>query len=839
VAQPFSFFASSPRNAEDLLAAELLALGATSVREHPSGVSFAGTLETGYRACLWSRVASRVMLPIAEFPAVRPEQVRAGTQAVAWEDHMDVDSTFAVSCSLWGSPIEHSHYGALLVKDGVADHFRERTFKRPSVDTEHPSIRLHVHLNRETARVSLDLSGESLHRRGYRMGQGAAPLKENVAAVMLLRARWPEIAAAGGAFLDPMCGSGTLVIEAALIALDVAPGLSRGAFGFLGWKQHDAALWRRVSDEAWARRKRSAGVPIAGYDADAAVVAKAKANALAAGLAGSVAFEARRLADCRPPRGGLCPPGLVAVNPPYGHRLGEAQSLVPLYELIGRVMREHFAGWRLALLTAEPRLSWSTGLRATRVNKLFNGAIPCEVTHFDMDAQRAEAERTQAARPPAPVPAPPPVPTPLAPPPPATAQASAPRGRAPRLDQTQPPARPEPRPARAPQPQPVDEAAAEAPPPSPYAVRKTERGLVERSEEEIAAEEKETLANRLRKNLRRLKTWARNEQVRCYRVYDADLPQYAVAVDLYEEKWAHVQEYAPPTLVDEERAARRMRDVAEAIPEALGVPAAGVFVKERRRQQGREQYERLDEKGERHEVREAGLRFLVNFTDYLDTGLFLDHRLTRAMIGEMAAGRVFLNLFCYTASATVHAAWGGAIRTVSVDTSNTYLAWATDNLALNGFTGERHQLVRADARDFLAHDKTRYGLVFIDPPTFSNSKGDRENFSVQRDHVGLIRAALDHLEPDGLIVFSNNFLKFKLDVEALGDLEVNDVSKQTIPRDFARHSRIHRCWVIRRPPAGSREWREKREQRESRERTRRPRRADGAQPDRGRAQRPR
>ncbi len=777
-----SFFASCPRYAEDLLAAELQGLGASSVREHPAGVSFAGPLETGYRACLWSRVAARVLLPLSEFPAATPEQVREGAKGIAWDRHMDVSSTFAVSCTMADSPIRHSHYGALLIKDAVADWFRERTFKRPSVDTEHPSVRLHVHLSRERAIVSLDLSGESLHRRGYRIGQGAAPLKENAAAAVLLRARWPEIAAAGGSFLDPMCGSGTLVIEAALMALDAAPGLIRSGFGFLGWKGHDAALWKRLGEEAWARRRRSAGIVLLGRDTDASVVARARANALAAGLAGVVRFEAGPLSECSPPQGR---PGLVAVNPPYGHRLGDAaparrpasrgrpgpawrpaprrrgtaapapERLQPLYASLGQVLRERFSGWKLALLTADPKLACATGLRAVRVNKLYNGPIPCEVTHYLLGEQ-VEVEPPGAAAP-APAPQPPPQPGP-----------------------------------------PRDQEADAPPPPSPYALRKAARGSIERSEEEIAAEEKETLANRLRKNLRSLRSWAAEEQVSCFRVYDADLPQYAVAVDLYEGKWAHVQEYAPPSLVDEARAARRLRDVAEAVPEALGVAPESVFVKERRRQKGREQYERLDDRGVRHEVREGGLRFLVNFTDYLDTGLFLDHRITRRMIADLAPGCVFLNLFCYTASASVYAAWGGALRTVSVDTSNTYLAWAKENLELNGFTGERHTVVRADARDFLAADKGRYGLIFIDPPTFSNSKGDRENFSVQRDHAQMIRSAVDRLEREGVVIFSNNFRKFRLDDQGLEGLEVTDVSRQTIPRDFARNPRIHRCWLIRR-----------------------------------------
>jgi 23S rRNA (guanine2069-N7)-methyltransferase / 23S rRNA (guanine2445-N2)-methyltransferase len=310
----------------------------------------------------------------------------------------------------------------------------------------------------------------------------------------------------------------------------------------------------------------------------------------------------------------------------------------------------------------------------------------------------------------------------------------------------------------------------------------------------------EMFANRLRKNLRLLGKWARREGVSCYRLYDADLPEYAVAVDLY-EGWAHVQEYAAPETVDPARAEARLREAMAVLPEALGIPTEHVVLKVRRRQKGLAQYERLATTGDFREVGEGGLRFLVNLTDYLDTGLFLDHRPTRAMIRDLAAGRCFLNLFAYTGTASVYAASGGAASTTSVDMSRVYLDWARRNLALNGFDqGPVHRFVHADCLKWLeARRPERYDLIFLDPPTFSTSKrmGER-TFDVQRDHVPLIRAVASLLGREGILLFSNNSRRFTLDRDALFDFLIEDVTAKTLPHDFARNPRIHTCWRITR-----------------------------------------
>ncbi len=309
------------------------------------------------------------------------------------------------------------------------------------------------------------------------------------------------------------------------------------------------------------------------------------------------------------------------------------------------------------------------------------------------------------------------------------------------------------------------------------------------------------LANRLVKNRKHLAKWLKREGISCYRLYDADLPEYAVAVDVYEGErcWVNVQEYEAPKSIDPKSARRRLREALGVIPEVLDVPQDQVFFKVRRQQKGAAQYERLAEHRRFFEVGEHGLRFLVNFEDYLDTGLFLDHRDTRRLVGELAAGKRFLNLFAYTGTASVYAAGGGAVSTTSVDLSNTYLDWARRNLALNGFSGPEHELIQADCLRWIeqAAGRRRFGLAFLDPPSFSTSKRMTATLDVQRDHVALIRAALRLLESDGVLVFSNNLRRFRMDLDALSDLAIENITAATLPKDFARNPHIHGCWKIR------------------------------------------
>ncbi|AHX14051.1 50S rRNA methyltransferase [Dyella jiangningensis] len=714
-----AFFATCPKGLEYLLRDELVALGAEDVREALAGVHFAGTLATAYRACLWSRLASRVLMPLAEFDAATDDALYAGVQAIDWSKHLASRATLAVDANSAQSKLTHSQFIAQRVKDAVVDQFRQRDGSRPDVDTEEPDVRINLRLRRDRATVSLDLSGAPLHRRGWRELQGEAPLKENLAAAMLLRARWPEVYAEGGALLDPMCGSGTLLIEGAWMAADVAPGLHREYYGFLGWQQHDIALWRSLLDEARQRAEvglRSLRSCFFGSDADPRMVQTAKRNAQEAGVSGFLTLDKHDATHVSPPPGYTR--GLVITNPPYGERLGDRAEMPRLYRALGETLRERFAGWRAAVLAGDAELGHAIPLRAEKKYALYNGALETVLLVFELHAHSE----------------------------------------------------------------------------TPREVKPLSEGA-------------QMLRNRLEKNLRHLRKRLEREGIACWRAYDQDLPEYAAAIDVYGQDaggpWLHIQEYRAPADIPAETARHRLREIVRVAGEVLGVPRERIALKTRERGKGGSKYGQFDQRGEFIEVAEGGLHFLVNLTDYLDTGLFLDHRLVRGKVRELAKGRRFLNLFAYTATASVYAADGGAQDTTSVDLSATYLDWASRNLALNGFTGAKHRLMQADAMTFLQRDRERYGLIYVDPPTFSNSKR-AEDFDVQRDHVKLLLACADRLASDGVIVFSNNFRRFKLDHEALNErFSVEDWSTPSIPFDFTRRADIHGCWILRLHPQES------------------------------------
>jgi 23S rRNA (guanine2445-N2)-methyltransferase / 23S rRNA (guanine2069-N7)-methyltransferase len=708
-----TFFATALKGTEALLADELKSLGAGDVRIARGGVAFQGPIVTAYRACLWCRTASRILMPLVEFDAADSEKLYQGVYAIPWEEHLSPDGTLAVDVTVAKSRIRHSRFATQRIKDAVVDRLRARFGRRPSVDREAPDLRVNGYLLNDRATIGLDLSGDSLHRRGYRTQTVVAPLKENLAAALLIKAGWPSIAAAGGALLDPLCGSGTLVIEAGLLAGDIAPGLGREYWGFLGWLGYEAALWEALLAEAWERRRTGArALPdMRGYDHDAHAVRAARINAERAGLGDRVRFEQRTLAELTIPDG--VTPGLVIANPPYGERLGQREHLRSLYACLGNLLKDGCRNWQAAVFTANPDLGKRMGLRAQRINSFYNGALPCQLLRFTVEPRWF-----------------------------------------------------------------VDRAAADA-----------------RKRQELVAAGA-MFANRLRKNLRNIGRWAQREGIHCYRLYDADIPEYAVAIDRYEH-WAHVQEYAPPPSVAPANAKAHLDQVMAVVAETLEIPDTSIFLKVRKPQKGLSQYQKQADLGEFFEVREGPCRFLVNLSDYLDTGLFLDHRPTRHLIGKLARGRRFLNLFGYTGAATVHAALGGAAATTTVDLSRTYLDWARRNMVLNGIGGDRHRLISADCLQWLEREGARYDLIFLDPPTFSSSKRmPGVNFDLQRDHVHLIRGALARLSAGGTLLFSNNFRKFKLDRDALADISIEDITARTIPKDFQRTPRVHGCWKI-------------------------------------------
>lgn len=723
---PLPLFATCPKGLEGLLAAELAELGATSIKESVAGVRFEAPLAVVYRCCLWSRLANRILLLLAEFEAPDADALYRGVREIAWEQHFTPDHTFVVDFGGFSPTIRNTQFGAQRSKDGVVDAMTSHFGKRPSVDLRQPDWRLHVQLQRNKASVALDLSGGSLHKRGYRLDGGIAPLKENLAAALLLRADWPGMAARGGALIDPLCGSGTLLIEGALLAMGIAPGiLISRRWGFAHWQRHDQAAWQAALTTAESERKAALArqwPEIRGYDGSAAAIRAAEENIERAGLAGKVRVSRKELAQLTRPTHTALTTGLLIANPPYGERLGDQESLRRLYAHLGLRLREEFQGWEGAVFTGNPDLGKTMGLRSHKQYRFWNGTIPSQLLLFQIEPSRFVNDPSRR---------------PLAPP---------------------------------------HLAEPEAPTPLTEGAR--------------------MFGNRLQKNRKRLEKWRAGNEIECFRVYDADMPEYAVAVDCY-ANWVHVAEYAAPATIDPAAAAARLAEAVSAIPEALGIDPARLVVKQRQRQRGSSQYERLDQRGEFLEVREGPARLLVNLTDYLDTGLFLDHRPVRLKIGELARGKRFLNLFCYTATATVHAGLGGARLTTSVDMSATYLDWARHNLATNGLSEARHHLVQADCLHWLGASRDRYDLILLDPPTFSNSKRMSDNFEVQRDHYFLVEHAMGLLEKDGLLIFSNNRRRFELDADLQARFAVEDMTSWSLDSDFARSPGIHQCWFIR------------------------------------------
>ncbi|WP_246864576.1 bifunctional 23S rRNA (guanine(2069)-N(7))-methyltransferase RlmK/23S rRNA (guanine(2445)-N(2))-methyltransferase RlmL [Spongiibacter thalassae] len=714
---------SCPKGLEALLADEARSLGAEPLKETVGAIQVTCDLNTTYRLCLWSRLANRVLLPLTEFRGDTADALYEGVSSIDWGRHIAPASSLVVDFGGKSDDIRNSHFGALRCKDAIVDHFTRQGLERPSVAKSQADVRVHVRLRKGRIQVSLDLSGESLHRRGYRQSVALAPLKENLAAALLMRADWPGIASRGGALIDPMCGSGTLLIEGAMMAMNIAPGLHREYWGFSGWLGHDGALWQDALAAARAQRELAMQrnwPEIRGYDASPKVIDQAEENILRAGLEKVVRVSRRDLAGLKKPSHRDTDFGLLITNPPYGERLGDESELLHLYRRLGQGMRDEFFGWEAAVFTGNPNLGKRMGLRSRRQYQLFNGTIPSKLLLFTINDEAVVNERPAGDKP---------------------ANHSN-NDRAPL----------------------------------------TAGGQM--------------FANRLRKNLKRLEKWRRKEDISCFRAYDADMPEYAVAVDCYGSA-VHVSEYVAPASVSEEDATRRLREVLDACSEVFNISARDIAVKERRRQRGVAQYERIAPTGKTLEVREGQARLIVNLRDYLDTGLFLDHRPVRLDIAARAKGKRFLNLFCYTAVASVHAGLGGARSTTSVDMSHTYLRWAKQNLALNGLSEGRHMTVRGDCRKWLAECQDKYDLILLDPPTFSNSKRMDDVLDTQRDHPELIAQAMKCLSKDGLLIFSTNKRGFILEPSLEQQYRIEDRCRWSLDEDFKRRSKpIHYCWYI-------------------------------------------
>ncbi len=692
---------TTSRGLDELLKQEILTLcPGVEISLTPGMLSFEGTLEQAYTLCLWSRLANRVIWQLAQGKCDSAEALYQVADSVDWPLHLKPNQTLGVQFVGTNRVIKNTQFGAVKIKDAIVDQFTQQSSQRPSVERRQPDLPIYAKCQRDQVAIGIDLSGNSLHQRAYRQQTGEAPLKEHIACAMLMRAGWDQHT--DQPLVDTMCGSGTIAIEAAYIARNIAPGIKRGYWGFNRWLQHNPGLWDGLVDTALAAQ-RPAKNNIYASDVSRRLVAMARTNADEAGVFADIQFSVQDATKAAPP---VKQKGFMVANPPYGERLGELTDLIPLFSQWGKHLKTAWKGWQVTLLSSNRDLLRVLKLRAAKDYDMNNGKLECRLVNYHLDEANCEQFSEDA--------------------------------------------------------------------------------------------QNHEFANRLKKNLKKLKPWLKQQNTQCYRLYDADLPDYNVAIDRYDD-WLVVQEYAPPKDISEDKARRRLQEVLLHLPAVTGIPASQISLKVRTRQKGTSQYEKLDQQGVTKTVQENNARFEVNLTDYLDTGLFLDHRDTRQRVQQLAKDKDVLNLFAYTGSVSVFAALGGARSVCTVDMSKTYLDWAKRNFSLNQLTGP-YAFVQADCTNWLTSHSGQYDLIFIDPPSFSNSKRMQSTWDVQRDHVALITQAVGCLKPGGTIIFSNNKRGFKLDtaaIEAL-DLTAQDITKQTIPQDFARHSSIHKCWQLSR-----------------------------------------
>ena len=722
------FFAACPKHLEPLLASELEALGADNIKQTVAGVSFSCTPLDIYSICLHSRIANRVLKPLSSGAVESDANLYDLASRVRWVDLFEPWQTFFIDFIGTNDVIRNSQFGAQRVKDAIVDQFVGKTGKRPAIDKHDADVRVQVRLARNKAHFSLDLSGDSLHKRGYRKLQGEAPLKENLAAAILLRSGWANMSNKGGILIDPMCGSGTFLIEGALIALDIAPGVYRNRFGFEGLKDFDQEYWLKVRADAVAHKNQAletANFEYRGYDIEYKVLDAAEANVIEAGLSKFIKLMRKPVNEFKKPTHKQFENGLVICNPPYGERLGEVESLKSDYRQMARAFKTELPGWTFGVFTGNPELGREMRLRPKNKYKMFNGRIESTLLLFDLKGSDTTL-RYDA------------------------------------VDQFE------------------------------------ESGDINAPLSEGA----QMVFNRLQKNDKKLKAWRLREEVGSYRIYDADIPEYSAAIDVYEnvdsDKYIHIQEYQAPKTIDNHKAQKRFKEIQQAVFQYFQVGPDHVSCKLRKRNRGTDQYQKQIDHTQKIEliVEENNAKYLVNLTEYLDTGLFLDHRPLRRQIAQSINGKSFLNLFCYTGTATVLAAVAGASESISVDMSNRYLEWAKHNLSLNYIRSNKHQLVRADCLKWLAQCRRGFDVIFLDPPSFSNSKKMDGVLDIQRDHEVLIQRCVEILKPGGILYFSTNLRSFKLNESLQSLYHVMNISHETIDPDFEKNIKIHQCWHI-------------------------------------------
>ncbi|MGQ8363657.1 bifunctional 23S rRNA (guanine(2069)-N(7))-methyltransferase RlmK/23S rRNA (guanine(2445)-N(2))-methyltransferase RlmL [Glaciecola sp. 1036] len=672
------------------------------IKIKPGQCRFEGSLDDVYALCLHSRLANRVLWVLASGPADNANDLYNTVNNIDWPMVFAPEHDFAISSKGTNRELKNTQFISQKSKDAIVDCFQEEGYRRPNVDKQNAKIHIQVRVFRDKADICVDMSGTSLHLRGYRLDTGDAPLKENVAMAMLYRSGWTS--ETNKPLLDPMCGSGTIAIEAAMYAAKIPPNLHREHWGFDYFLGHNKRKWQMHLGKAQENIKTDKVCEIYASDLSTVLVEQAKQNAIRANVEHLIEFKQVDVLQYFP----TTAPGIVVSNPPYGERLGEFTTMLPLYDELGRHLKESYADWLVCLLCSDKTLLKALKLKSAKRYQLYNGSLACEFALYNMQGDNLEIYQDKI--------------------------------------------------------------------------------------------ENDEFSNRIKKNQQKLSKWLKTANTQAYRLYDADLPNYNFAIDVYAD-WVILQEYKAPKSIPETVVKQRLQHAILVLPKLLSIPAYKLVIKLREKQSGQQQYQKVNNQNRRFVVQENQAKFWINPKDYLDVGLFLDHRDTRQMFASQVKGKNVLNLFCYTGSVSVHAALRGAKSVTSVDMSNTYIQWAKDNFALNKLKGA-YSFEQADCLEWVKkakqQDNAKFDAVFLDPPSFSNSKRMESTWDVQRDHLALISDVANLLNENGFIYFSTNLRTFKLqqeEIKALG-FDIKNISDKTLPFDFQRNAKIHSCWIL-------------------------------------------
>ncbi|MCA9246702.1 MAG: bifunctional 23S rRNA (guanine(2069)-N(7))-methyltransferase RlmK/23S rRNA (guanine(2445)-N(2))-methyltransferase RlmL [Planctomycetales bacterium] len=719
---------------ESLVAHELRSLGYGELCVENGRVRLQEGLSALCRMNLWLRTADRVQIALGRFSANDFGELFDRTYELPWDAWIQADMAFPVAGRSHGSQLSSVPACQKIVKKAIVEKLL-KAHAASSLPETGAKVQVEVILKNDEATLVIDTTGPSLHKRGYRTRNGPAPLKETLAAALVQLSFWkPE-----RPLLDPFCGSGTIPIEAAMIARRMAPGLRR-SFAAESWPAVPPQWWNAARDEARQLEQPDLEQRVLGTDIDPGVLRQARRHAQNAGVFESVHFEPKAFVDLSSQRKYGC---LIA-NPPYGERLSSERETVELYRTMPLVLRR-LPSWSHYILTSHPQFERIVGQPANRRRKLYNGRIACTYFQFHGPKPGELANVDEVA--------------------------NAPKASSELLGTEFTPATHSPCSG------------------SPAPARPVFGGLTAK-----AREQAELFRNRLTKRARHLRRWPTKFGVTCYRLYERDIPEIPLIVDRYDDD-LHLAEFDRP----HERTPAEHADWLELMVatacDVLELPRDRAFLKLRARQRGLSQYEKTADQNAVRVVQEGGLRFEVNLSDYLDTGLFLDHRQTRAMFREESDGKRVLNLFGYTGAFSVYAAAGGAIATTTVDLSPVYLAWAARNMNLNEFHSPSHCRIRSDAMEFLNESPREqvFDLAIVDPPTYSNSKRTDEDWDLQMRHEAMFARLTERMTPGGVIYFSHHSRRFKLADQLPGIASVREISRQTVPEDF-RNLRIHRCW---------------------------------------------